>query len=340
MKKNITLIFLTFSLFGCQNSTNISDSQKKPEKVNVLQKDKSSIVKFELDEIPKEPPKKNPDEEKKIVNYLKTNDIFSSIPYNQPEKYKTDFTGDGTPVLLTGDGTPVFNKSFSGDGTPVFGIKNQTESKNPYLWNRIPGDTLLDYLQLNNIIERRWGITNYSTYNQLIEYNINVSGAINNSKKVRLVKQVSFGLIQENNSYKLYSISPLSIRRIEPKSFAYQMRSITFSSNKNKIIIYGDGKLIPMPGISVSKHIGNNKFKVFVEVVFSKLERPKEFAVVLGLQDKQYQMTNVMGNIYGADVEVSDIQSTTGLAVELIDRNSLEKNDDYQGNTWILPITN
>lgn len=353
MKKNILPIFLIALSFNnaCQTTIENNKPQKelvtspKKEVTNVVSNDQiitSLLRPLEFDTIPNQSEQNNEVEKKKIKAYLQKNDIFATIPYNNPEKYKTDFTGDGTPVFISGKNTKVFNKGFTGDGTPVFSIKNNEDnnkiSTKTYLWSRTLETNILDYLQLNNTVSKALGITTYSNYSQLGEYNIDVSGAFNNKKKVKLVKQVAFGLTQEKDSYKLYSISPLSIRRVEPKSFKYQIRSVTFSSDKNKIIISGDGKLIPMPGISISKHIGNSKFKVFVEAVFSQLERPKEFAVVLGLQGKQYQMDNIMGNIYGTEIEAEKIGTTTGLAIELIDRLSLENNDDYQGNTWILPI--
>lgn len=347
MKKKILPILISSVLFisACQNSVistdNNQQTKNKPETVAVKTNNNSAsslipqLVPLEFDSIP-DTVKTDNSEQEKVKEYVKNNDIFAAIPYNSPDKYKTLFSGDGTPVF-------DLRRGFSGDGTPVFGIKSDntaTTQDGTYIWDRKQDQTILDYLQLNNIVEKTWGIADYATYSQLIDYNVSVSGAITNSKKVRLVKSVSFGLVKDNDNFKLYSISPLTISRIEPKSSVYQIRSITFSSDKNKVIVYGSGKLIPLPGISISKHVGNSKFKVFVEVVFSQLERPKDFAVVLGLQGKQYQMANYMGNIYVADVETDKISSTTGLAVELIDRDSLEKNDDYQGSTWILPITN
>lgn len=335
MKKNILPVFILLMLLNtsCQNNISQTNTTDKGKLNNSSGLTANSVVPLELDASPSKITKADDKSKKSIETYLKKNDVFSSIPYQQPDNYKTKFTGDGVPAFFTGDGNPLF---FTGDGLPIFGVK--AEKENDYIWTRTPVETLVDYLQINGTVERKWGITNYAVYSQLIDHKIKVSGAFNNEKNVKLVKQVAFGITKDKESYKLYSISPLSIRRIEPKSFSYQVRSISFVSNRNKIVVYGDGKLIPLPGISVSKHIGNNKFKVYVEVVFSQLERPKEFAVVLGVQGKQYQMTNLMGNIYTSDIELNEITGNTGMAVELIDRKSLEGNDDYQGNTWIIPV--
>jgi hypothetical protein len=267
------------------------------------------------------------DQESDLTSFVQknSNKLFSFIP-TDPESYRVNFTGDGSPVFLTGDGSPVFSVKSTG-------------TDQDYLWSRKPGTVLIDYLQLTQRVQEGSEIRSYAKYSRLIEHEITVKGAVNTDKKVKLVKTLSFVMVQNGSSFRLESTTPVITRQVNPSTTPYQVRSLTFSSDKNKIIIYGDRKLFPMPGISLTKNIGTHKFKLYVEIVFLKDSKPDDMAVVVSLNDKQYQLQKTLGNVYGAEVEFPELKDPTGLIVELIDKKSLLQDEEYHGFTWVVPMT-
>ncbi len=337
MKKGILLLITAFITVSCQNNI---DSTVKPgssasaSATPVASTSPTASVKASvktsdlvLGDFPEESSTDiSKEQESDLASYIQNNNsIFSFIPDN-PENYKVKFTGDGSPVFLTGDGSPVF--STKADNSPE-----------EYIWSRKPVNVLIDYLQLTQRSQVGTEVTSYAKYSQYVENDITVSGAINNQKKVKLVKTMSFVLKQNGSTSRLESITPVTTRQVNPSTMPYHVRSLTFSSDQNKIIIYGDRKLFPMPGISLLNNIGSRKFKLYVEVIYGENNKPDDLAILVSIKGKQFQLRKTLGNVYGAEVEFPVLNGSTGLIIELIDKKSLMAGEDYHGFTWVVPMT-
>jgi hypothetical protein len=203
-------------------------------------------------------------------------------------------------------------------------------------WSRQEGKLLFDNYQLTNTLEKSWGITNYARYSQILEHKISVSGGATNEKTVELVKTMGFGLVKNGDNYELQSVTPIAIRKTKRDSMAYHITNVVFTSAKNQLILFGYRKLIPLPGISISRHLGSHKVKVQLNIRLIKPDT--EFAAILSIKDKQFQLYKIAGNIYGGEVELPVLTKPDTMTIELIDKDSLTKNDDYNGYTFMFPV--
>ncbi len=341
MKKYLSLFLTLFVVtVSCQPVENKQAKKVTPvssTKVDEPNKKTLELPKAETFENFPEKPGNVPQKEKDDFDkYLKSNDIFKLIPYTPAEKYFARFTGDGTPIFLTGDGTPVFNKGLTGDGTPVFSTKAENEG-DKYIWSRKENKLVLDYFQLINSVENSWGITSYGRYSQVIENKIKVEGAVNNEKNVNLVKSMGFGLLKEGEKYKLQSITPIAIRKTERDTMAYHILKVSFTTDKNQLLIHGFRKLIPIPGISINNQIGSHKVRVEIQVRLLKPEQ--KFTAMLSIKDRIYELYKINNYYYGANIELPTLSSPDLMVIELIDKDSLVKNEDYNGFTFMIPVT-
>lgn len=322
------LFLLSFSI-SCANTDSNNNENKSENNSTVSSQVKPASTNQEISD----------DIRKKVDEYVKTNDVFSKIPYQQPEKYDTDLSGDGVPIFLTGDGVPIF---LTGDGVPIFGIKNE-DSQKRYLWNRTPKDLIFDYLQVTNITNESWGHTTYAHYSQILNYDISVSQPLVKNKNAELVKLMSFGLTEDEGKLKLHSVSAINIRPKNIGEAPYDIRTVMFTTEKTKFLFSSGFRLTTLPGISLSKEVGSNKFNLFVEVIFNarKPLGDNDFAVIASIKGKQYPLYKVSGNIYGNSVEFPELEEgkTEGLAFEAIDRKSLAEDGEYYGYTYIMPVT-
>jgi hypothetical protein len=333
MNKKILILLTALITVSCQNNIDNTGSTAKPTATAIPSAAASAsstatgVTDLVLADFPVETGTViSKDQESDLTSYVQKNNskIFSFIP-TDPE-YIVKFTGDGAPVFLTGDGSPVFSTKSTG-------------SSDEYIWSRKPGAVLIDYLQTTQSSQQGAEITSYAKYSRLIEHTISVKGTINTEKTVKLVKTMGFVLKQSNNSYRLESITPVITRQVNPSTSPYQVRSLTLSSDKNKIIIYGDQKLFPMPGISLKNNLGSHKFKLYVEVVYGQDNKPDDLAVLVSINNKQFQLQKSLGNVYGAEVEFPTLDAATGLIIELIDKKSLMQDEEYHGFTWVVPMT-
>src|SRR5689334_13957763 len=100
---------------GAAKVTNISEKK--------LAADKGTVT---LTDYLNKPDKVSDKEKENVGNFLKSNNIFSYLPYTSADKYLVQFTQDGGPALFTGDGGPAFKNGFTGDGGPAFSTKANT----------------------------------------------------------------------------------------------------------------------------------------------------------------------------------------------------------------------
>ncbi|MEK7431638.1 MAG: hypothetical protein AABZ74_00780 [Cyanobacteriota bacterium] len=321
------LLLSVFLLLGCQNSNNSELNNSKKTSDVVVKTETYKDTSFE--EFPEEKAENiSKDDNTNISTYLKTNNIFESIPYKVPEKYLAKFSGDGAPVFFSGDGAPVFFTK----------AENNTNTNLEIEWSRTENQLLLDYLHLTNKIEKNNESVSYGRYSQVIEHNISIDNNKIN-KKVNLVKSMAFSIVKNKESYKTRSITPIVLRPINSEKSNFLIRSLTFTSSKNKIIIHDDKKLFPLEGISLKTNLASNKFKFYVEIARTNNYKAEDISVIASVDGKQYTLTKFTGDLYTTDIEISNKDTSKNLIVEVIDKKSLTSDIEYNGLTWIIPMS-
>ncbi|MFN8674640.1 MAG: hypothetical protein U0457_21475 [Candidatus Sericytochromatia bacterium] len=327
--KKLTLLLLVF-IIGCQNQNNNSSKNKDLLDSKVVVKN-INYNNISFEDLPEETNENKLVEEKiEISDYIKKNNIFSNIPYKIPDKYLVKFSGDGSPVFL------------SGDGSPVFFTKANNSIENGIIWSRAENKLLLDYLHILNKIELNGEKVSFGKYSQVIEHDFSVdNNGTKFSKKLNLVKSMGFSIAKVDNAFKMRSVTPIVFRKINNIDISYQIRSVTLVNEKNKVIIHDYKKLIPLPGISFKKHLNSNKFTLYVELAFndSKKLSNKDIDIIASIEGKQVLLKRNFDGLYTTEITQDTNISSKGLVIEAIDKNSLTSDGEYNGVTWILPIT-
>src|SRR5437763_15295655 len=127
---------------------------------------------------------------------------------------------------------------------------------------------------------------------------------------------MGIGLVKNGKKYQLQSVTPIAVRKTSRDKMAYHILSVVFTSDKNKLILAGYRKLIPLPGLSISRHLGSHKVKIQLQVRL--INENTEFAALLSIKDKQFQLYKIAGNIYGGEVELPVLTGPDTMVFELI----------------------
>lgn len=313
-EKAIFVLLATLIFNGCSSDAN---SQNTSSVVTKTAQTSGVVI---TDNLPDSSDDASLQDKYDVQDFIQSNKVLEKIP-NPPSDYKVDFTSDGGAVF------------FTGDGGPVFSIK-ATQNKSEISWSRKNEQLLFDTLQVINVMEK--GTKIYARYSQLLKTGITVKDSEQQfSKSAELVQTVGLGLIKSVNDVNISGFTPVVLRLPDKNSLPYKIEQLSLKAGNTTINI-NEKSIVKWPGFNSTPQLKDQK--VNIEVSVSSKKQISNLAVILGLHGKQIQLSRISEFKYSGEILVSELETPdTFLTVELIDKDSFDKNSPYSGYSWIIP---